>query len=246
MEADARAREHERLQLLLDHREVGAQPRHHRLDLRARLLHRPSVGQASLHEEPAVPAPVDARRAGIVFSLALDALEAQPLDHRRRDPELRLEAGHDAGEPLRADADHGPAGPAHLDRLAEDVGPAAETALPQRVAQHDHRVLSLADVLVLAEAAAERRLQAEHREVVGRDRLAGGERRRAARREDAARERVRHQPPRERVGSVPQRQVVGIRGGEVGEVLVLAGVDLDQTVGIGDRRVRAAGPRSRR
>ena len=71
-------------------------------------------------------------------------------------------------KPARADADHGVFHAADLDGLADDVGPAAEPALPEAVAEDHDRVLAFADVLVGDEAAAESGPQAEHVEVVRR------------------------------------------------------------------------------
>jgi hypothetical protein len=52
--------------------------------------------------------------------------------------------------------------PAQLQRLADDVGLAAESPLPEAVAEHEHRVLALAHVLLGQKAAAERGVDAEH------------------------------------------------------------------------------------
>ena len=83
--------------------------------------------------------------------------------HRHRHPSGGVAAEERAGEAVRHDANHGERRPVDRERPADDGRIAAEAAFPEPVGQHDHR--SRLDVLFSREAAADRRLRAQHGEV---------------------------------------------------------------------------------
>ena len=83
---------------------------------------------------------------------------------RTRRPERHLIQREQTGA-ARHHADDGVRAPVEDDRLAEDVGPRTEPALPEAVAQQDD-VGAARPILVRGEPAAEHGLQPEQREVV--------------------------------------------------------------------------------
>ena len=89
-----------------------------------------------------------------------------PRRERRRHPDVDVARGHEVEVP-RHDADHFVGLVVQRDLASDDVGRAAEAALPQPVADHDdaHALV----VLVLGEDAPEQRLHAEHAPEVPRD-----------------------------------------------------------------------------
>ena len=232
MEADARGGQHRRLRLVVGGRIVPGEPREERPHLSLRLGRAAARGEASFKEQPAVATLLQPRLSGVVVGRGLDASEAQALDHRRGHPELRLQSGDDTREAGGRHADHLVGDAAQLQRLADNVRPAAKAPLPQAVAHHEHGVLSLADVLLRQEAASQHGPDPEQVEVVRAHRLAGGERGLASGRQDPAHERVRRHA-REDVGSLDDREVVRVGAGEVRQLGARARVDLHQAAGIG-------------
>jgi hypothetical protein len=91
--------------------------------------------------------------------------------HRHRHPHRRPGAEEGAGEPFARHADHREGRAVEDQRLAHDGGVRPQAALPEPVAQHRDR--RRPPVLLGQEAAAERRLRPEQREVVARDHLRG-------------------------------------------------------------------------
>ena len=108
--------------------------------------------------------------------------------------------------------------------------PGAELLLPHAMAEHDNRRHPGAASLSLAKAAAERRPDAQHVEVIGGHRLAGDKHAALAGRENSAhvgvgRDAAKASALRANI------EVVRIRRRELGKVLVQPGVDLDQPLG---------------
>ena len=93
-----------------------------------------------------------------------------PLPDRHVDV-AALEVPHDEVEARRQDADDGEVLAVEEEAAADDVGIAAELALPEAGADQDHRRRAR-PVLVGGEVAPEHRLDAEHAEEVRRDELA--------------------------------------------------------------------------
>ena len=111
-----------------------------------------------------------------------------------------------------------------------------ETALPQAVAEYDHRRGAGRQVLILSKWAALCRRDTQHLEVVVGDGLASHEQRPVACLENAAHERMSLNAL-ERVDALLDRQKVRIRRGQLGKLLADLRVDLDKLLGMGHGRV---------
>ena len=189
-----------------------------RVELGLRLLDGLAFGEPALQEEPALPAPGDPGVPDGGVGDTLDAGEAESLDHHRGDPELGLEARQQAGEARRGDAHDRVRDVTQLDGLLEDVGAAAEAALPEPVTQHHHRVRALRLVLFGEKAASQLRLDSEQVEVVGRRHLAHDEGRATLARQDPAHHGVGGHVA-EGLGAGEDVLVVGVRARQVGKIL---------------------------
>ena len=173
---------------------------------------------------------------GIDIARRLHAREDQAVDHHQRHPELGRNAGERPGESGWRDAHDRVVESGELERLPDDVGTAAQGPLPQAVADDDDRDGARRHVLVFAKPAPERRPDAEQIEVVGGDGFACREKRPSAIRDDAAHVAVASNAG-ERVGAALNIEEIGVGRGELRVVLAQAAVDLNQSIGLGDRGV---------
>ncbi len=140
-------------------RELAVQARREDVQRPLRRLDAHPVAQAREHQKAAI-APVGRIRAD------------QVARRRQREPQPRAQAAQRAAELGRRHTDHRQRLTLYDDRRTERIGAAAEVRPPQLVADHDHVLRPPGIRFVRREEAADRRLHAQHAEVVGRDDLA--------------------------------------------------------------------------
>ncbi len=110
--------------------------------------------------------------APILHVVELGKLRADLGLHHDGDANLRGRSGIGAVKSGLADADDGERISIHQQFLADDVGPAAETAQPVAIAD-DRDGMAARDLIVIRrEDSAERGSDAEHREIAARDEFA--------------------------------------------------------------------------
>ena len=97
------------------------------------------------------------------------AIAVTGAEHRRGDPHgVRRLAAEDAVKPFGGDADHGEGSAVDAHARSEDAGVPAESRPPHVVAEDGHGVPARYAIFVCKEEAAQRRLQTQQAEVVGR------------------------------------------------------------------------------
>ena len=232
MKPDRCGRHDDWLHVLVLGRIVRAQAGKDRVHLPGGLLHGPPLTQPALEEQPSCSPLVEPRFPRLVVRTPSHAGELEGVDHRDRNPEVRDDARDGSTHAPRRDPDDGVAAAAQLKRLAQRAGLPAELALPETVADHDHRGTAARALLVRGKTPAGRRRDAEHFEVIGADRLPRHQSRPLAARENGAHERVRGNSL-EGVRALADRQVVRVRARQLG-IIRDAGVDLDQALRLTD------------
>src|SRR5262249_33717220 len=136
--------------------EAPSQP----LELVARLLKRRTAPESPADGELAVVSVVEEGPRGI---------SREGLRHRQRKVEVRLREDEHPREGLRGDADDREGRAVDADDTSDHRGITPEFPLPEPRRENHKGVPAGRAVLVVAEGAADRRLDAENAEVVSRD-----------------------------------------------------------------------------
>ena len=215
--------------LVVGLRIVGREPAHDDLQVRVGARRRFAVLQPSLEEQPALAAPIEPGGAGRRRHDVLDARRLDFLDPRDRRPHLGLQHRHHAGERRRRDADDRIGLPVDQQRAAEHAGIAGVVALPEAVG-NDRRPRRARSVVVGQQRPAERRLHAEHLEVVAAHDFAERHPRAIAGLERADRRAVAERCPVNTSFFARKSRIVGVGVGGVGVAVAAARVDVHQAV----------------
>ena len=231
MHAHAPRREQRHPAVLVGLRVGFPETGHDAFQVGPRLLDRDPGLEASLHEHPALAAPVEAARAAGRRHRVLEAGRLDLFDVYRGQPDLGGQHGQKTAVAVLDHPDYGVRLAAQAQRSSDRGGIGAHLPPPVAVRHHDH-AFGLRAIVLRQQSPAHRGPDAQSREEVPRDHLSHDQARAVGRAERPEHRAVPHEIAEDGVPLL-EVEVVGVRARGVGVAVAAARVDVHERLGRG-------------